>query len=97
MLQQGDNWTIRLSVPADDGDKKYWETAGERAGAIASLLESSCNISPDKISSAAIRPGKESSDSDKILVSVGPAVLPRMKASEAPLDPPSAAAKNSMA
>lgn len=84
ILKQNGDFRIALSVPADADDTKYWETAGERVGSLANLLEGSCQIAADKISSAAVRPS-ESDQAGKVVVLVGPAELPRVKGSEAPL------------
>jgi hypothetical protein len=85
MVQQAEDWTVTLRVPAGQGDTKYWETAGDRVAALAGLLESGCSVASPKIVAAAVRPGEGAKDAQTITLVVGPKVLPRVKGSDAPL------------
>jgi hypothetical protein len=86
LLKQNADFRIALSVPADPADSKYWETAGERAGGLADLLQDSCQIASDKIIASAVRPAEgDESKAGKVIALVGPAEVPRVKGSDAPL------------
>ncbi len=84
LLSRDESWRVRVETVGDLKDeKKYWESASGRAGAVATTLGSKCKIEGHKIEVVSTRPAEETEEpSVKILV--GPASPPRLKASEAP-------------
>lgn len=79
------DWVVRPLTASAPGDKKYWETASERAAALAQVLEAKCKIARDRIHTevrgSTAADGEPSVGTQLIL---GPATRPEFLASQAP-------------
>ena len=83
-LGQNSDFELTAEVLVAQEEKDAWELAGERAGAVGDLLAGKCKLDPAKV---AVRASLTSSEPDQVLVlHLGPAESPRLKASEAPAE-----------
>jgi len=84
-------WVVRPVTLAPSDDTKYWEIATERAGNLASLLEKSCKVAPDRILATASGAGSKNSEEGYTDLIVGPLLSPQVdfKKAPAPMPPPS--------